>query len=448
MLSIVRNSYIGVGLENARVGNGGHGVEIENSSINLIGTTGWGNTIAYNALAGVAVIGDGSVQNTIVANSIFENGGLGIDLAADGVTLNDAGDPDLGPNNRANFPVLISAQGSTASTSITGTLSAVPSTLYRIDYFASPVADPSGHGEGRRHLSSFSARTDSSGLATLSTSLPVGAGAYITATATDLERNHTSEFSRAIASVAQSPNGVLRFAAAEANVTESQRTLTIAVVRENGTSGTVTVDYETVGVNATAGRDFLDASGRLTFAQGETTKTITLTIVDDADPEETESFLVRLLSTTGGAAIGSQQQMTIRILSDDGAPAVDLAAHFTAPPRLKPGDFLTFVANVTNQGSATLTEGTLLVSVRPDLVLSYPEGCAPLGRAYLCTLRQLAPGRTASFSFASVVGLPTGTAALHAIANTNFHAEPNRTNNESTVYVYVGAWQKRRSVRH
>lgn len=448
MLSVVRNSYIGVGLDNARVGNGMHGVEIENSSINLIGTTGWGNTIAYNAGAGVAVIGESSVENTIVANSIFDNGGLGIDLGADGVTLNDAGDSDLGPNQRANFPVLSSAQGSSVSTSITGTLSAVPSSLYRIDYFASPVADPSGHGEGRRYIGSFSARTDISGIATLSTSLPVGAGVYITATATDLARNHTSEFSRALASVAQSPNGVLRFAAAQANVTESQHAVTVTVLRESGTSGNVAVTYETVGLNATAGRDFVDERATLTFAPGETTKTITFTIVDDADAEETESFLVRLSSTSGGALIGTPQEMTVRIVNDDGTPVVDLAAHLAAPQRIDSGAVLGFTASVTNHGSATLTEGTLLVSVRPDPVVTYPEGCAPLGLAYLCTLRQLAPGQTASFVFASATGLRENT-ELHAIANTNVHNEPNRANNESTVSVRVGApLSRRRAVRH
>jgi hypothetical protein len=42
----------------------------------------------------------------IKGNSIFSNGGLGIDLSLDGVTLNDPGDPDTGPNNLQNYPVI------------------------------------------------------------------------------------------------------------------------------------------------------------------------------------------------------------------------------------------------------------------------------------------------------------------------------------------------------
>lgn len=424
------------------------------SASNLIGTTGWGNTIVHNARAGVAVVGEAAVENTIVANSIYENGGLGIDLGADGVTPNDTLDADTGPNRRINFPVLTSAQGSTLapSTSIAGTLSASPSSVYRIDYFASPQPDPSGHGEGRRYLSSFSARTNSSGVATLSTSLPVGAGAYITATATDLDRNDTSEFSPAIPSVANSPSGVLRFAAAEVGTGEAQASITVAVVRENGTSGTVTVDYETASLNATFGSDFIEARGRLTFAPGETSKTITVAIVDDAAAEENEAFLLRLVSTTGGAVIGTPSEMTLRILNDDGPPVVDLEAHFTAPAWIKPDQPLGFSANATNRGSLTVTGGTLLVSIHPLAVATYPEACSPYGDAYVCTITNLAPGATASFYFATVIPQPAGYTELRAVAHTTEHVEPNRANNERTARVYVGneplGAGKRRSVRH
>lgn len=445
----VVNNAIGIGADGERLGNGGHGVEIIDSRANRIGTTSRGNTIAFNALAGIAVIGGGSLKNEFALNSIYENGGLGIDLGADGVTPNDSGDADSGPNNRANFPVLASAVGSSVSTSIAGTLSALPSSVYRIDYFASPLADPSGYGEGRRHIGSFSARTNSSGVATLATSLPVGAGVWITATATDFDRYDTSEFSPAIGSVATTPNGVLRFATSEVSVAESQRTIDVVVTRENGTSGTVTVDYETVDLTATAGSDYVVARGRVTFAAGEAATNITLRIEDDTETEEPERFLVRLLSTTGGALIASPNEMSVRILSDDGTPAVDLVPHFTAPMRIDPGDILFFRANVTNRGSATLIDGTLLVSIRPDPVVTHSEECAPFGAAYRCRIGSLAPGATASFFFASVTGMDAGITELHASAEAVVPAEPDRSNNESTVQVVTGEAQpKRRSARH
>ncbi|MCL6267962.1 beta strand repeat-containing protein [Flagellimonas myxillae] len=74
------------------------------------------NLIYSNGGAGVVVIG--GTGNLISQNSIYANGtasaSLGIDLDAsatvgDGVTINDSGDGDSGPNNLLNFPIIESA---------------------------------------------------------------------------------------------------------------------------------------------------------------------------------------------------------------------------------------------------------------------------------------------------------------------------------------------------
>jgi hypothetical protein len=44
-----------------------------------------------------------TVRNTVSGNSIAWNGGLGIDVANNGVTPNDANDPDVGPNRFQKF---------------------------------------------------------------------------------------------------------------------------------------------------------------------------------------------------------------------------------------------------------------------------------------------------------------------------------------------------------
>ncbi|TDB26184.1 hypothetical protein ATCM_18945, partial [Stenotrophomonas sp. ATCM1_4] len=73
-----------------------------------------GNTITGNSRDGIAVIGAGAQNNAIYANtSISGNGGLGIDLLDNGVTPNDAGDVDTGPNGVQNFPVVTSISGNT-----------------------------------------------------------------------------------------------------------------------------------------------------------------------------------------------------------------------------------------------------------------------------------------------------------------------------------------------
>ena len=67
------------------------------------------NVIHSNAGAGIATTGSGT-GNLISQNSFYNNGiatsALGIDLAGDGVTINDSGDGDTGSNNLLNFPII------------------------------------------------------------------------------------------------------------------------------------------------------------------------------------------------------------------------------------------------------------------------------------------------------------------------------------------------------
>jgi hypothetical protein len=60
----------------------------------------------------------------------------------------------------------------------------------------------------------------------------------------------------------------------------------------------VTVSYSTADSSATAGSDYQAASGTLTFAPGETTKTITVLVNGDRLGESHESYSVRLTNAT------------------------------------------------------------------------------------------------------------------------------------------------------
>jgi hypothetical protein len=154
-----------------------------------------GNRIAFNSGPGVAVVS--SSQNSVHRNEIYGNGGLGIDLANNGVTPNDAGDTDSGPNGSQNFPVLTGADVSGGRLRITGTLNSAPGRSYYIEYFGSPEADLSGFGEGQYFLGSTATSVDENGYGDFGADLPYQNGVQsISVTATDTEGN-TSEFSAA-----------------------------------------------------------------------------------------------------------------------------------------------------------------------------------------------------------------------------------------------------------
>lgn len=139
---------------NTITNNFGAGVLL--ASTNLIQTNGnviTGNTITGNRGDGVNITGINAADNSVFANAnISGNNGLGIDLAANGVTPNDAGDIDTGPNGVQNFPVVTGVSGNTVNF-VLDTV-ANPSG-YRIDFYNNPGGvDPTGYGEGQVWLGS------------------------------------------------------------------------------------------------------------------------------------------------------------------------------------------------------------------------------------------------------------------------------------------------------
>ncbi len=131
-----------------------------------------GNVVTNSGGPGVVV--ETATGITITQNSIFGNGGLGIDLdnrgvdpngyaPAEGVTLNDLNDADTGPNNRQNFPVIQTALLSGGNLTVTGW--ARPGSI--IEFFLAAL-DGTGFGEGQTYLFTVTEGT-SDGDATSST---------------------------------------------------------------------------------------------------------------------------------------------------------------------------------------------------------------------------------------------------------------------------------------
>jgi len=110
---------------------------------------------------------------------------------------------------------------------------------------------------------------------------------------------------------------------ADASVSEGNsgsRDLTFTVTLSKPATGAVTVGYTTVNGTATAGQDYTAASGTITFAAGEISKTVVVSVAGDVTAEATETLTVTLSNPSGatiadGSAIGT-------ITNDDGTPAL------------------------------------------------------------------------------------------------------------------------------
>lgn len=200
----IQGNFIGTDLGGTlALGNAEHGIAIAGSNNTIGGTdAGTHNTIANNALDGISV--DGGTGNVLEGNILRANGGLGIDLDPEGVTANDSGDTDSGPNNLQNFPSLTSVTGGTTTT-VNGSFNSAANTNYRLEFFSNSVCDPSDNGEGQTYLGFTNVITDDSGNASFNTTLAAGTtnDQFVSATATDPNGN-TSEFSGCV-TVGQQP---------------------------------------------------------------------------------------------------------------------------------------------------------------------------------------------------------------------------------------------------
>ena len=115
---------------------------------------------------------------------------------------------------------------------------------------------------------------------------------------------------------------------ADASVTEGidkggLATFTVSLNR--ALSQQVTVNYATANRTATAPGDYTATSGTLTFAAGETSKTITVPVVDDTIDERNETFSVTLSNPTNAVLSTTATTATGTITDNDAAPTLSLA---------------------------------------------------------------------------------------------------------------------------
>jgi hypothetical protein len=98
-------------------------------------------------------------------------------------------------------------------------------------------------------------------------------------------------------------NQVLRYGAA------SQLAFTVSLASPS--AGTTTVSYATADGTAVAGRDYVAASGTLTFPPGLTSETVVVQTLDDGVADPTRFFSINLSNPTGGVITSGQGVGTI-----------------------------------------------------------------------------------------------------------------------------------------
>jgi hypothetical protein len=118
--------------------------------------------------------------------------------------------------------------------------------------------------------------------------------------------------------------GQLQFNSPTYSVNENGGSVTITVTRMAGNDGPVSVDYATSDETATAGQDYKTSSGTLNFANGQTSMTFAVPVLDDMLDEADETVALTLSNPTGGAILGMTSAATLTIIDNDPPPALSI----------------------------------------------------------------------------------------------------------------------------
>ena len=113
-------------------------------------------------------------------------------------------------------------------------------------------------------------------------------------------------------------------AISDASVLEDVGSINVTVSLSNVSSETISVDVDTLNGSAISGIDYTEYSNTLIFNPGETSKSVTLSILADTLDEFDESFNV-VISNPSNASIANESAK-VTIIDSDLAPAISLVA--------------------------------------------------------------------------------------------------------------------------
>ncbi len=214
--------------------------------------------------------------------------------------------------------------------------------------------------------------------------------------------------------------GTIQLSAATFTVGEGQGGVDINVTRTGGT-GSAVVDFTTSSGTASDRSDFTPVFRTLTFAPGETSKTVRILIIDDVSIESDETFTVSL-SGVVGSTLGAPSNAVVTITDNDSSPpsAITIFAVTSANNLLRfssatPGTIVGSVAITGLQSGETI----LGIDVRPATRQIFALGST--GRLY--TLNP----RTGVATFVSTLS----TAPSGASFGVDFNPVPDRLRSTS-----------------
>jgi hypothetical protein len=147
--------------------------------------------------------------------------------------------------------------------------------------------------------------------------------------------------------------GQLAFSNSQFSVNEDGTTVNaVTIIRTGGSDGAVGTTINLTNGTATAPGDYNNAAITLNFADGETSKTVNIPIVNDPVYEQNETINLTLTTPTGGATLGNQTTAILTVISDD-APQQGILAFSQPTYSINEDGTTTTQVTVTRTGGST-----------------------------------------------------------------------------------------------
>jgi uncharacterized repeat protein (TIGR01451 family) len=216
-------------------------------------------------------------------------------------------------------------------------------------------------------------------------------------------------------------------------VTEGSGTETPAAfaIRLSPVSGRdVGVSYVTANGTAAAPGDYSSSSGTVTFAAGETLKTVVAPVIGDSANEPDETFFLRLLSPLNAEVADSEGVCTI--INDDVAGAnLALTVSDMSDP-VEPGTAVRYRIDVTNAGPDAASGATVRDTLPAGTIYQGATGtgwtCTESGGVVTCTQFSLAVGAAAPI-YVNVTAPPSACSIRTCAVVLSSTADENVANN-------------------
>ena len=232
----------------------------------------------------------------------------------------------------------------------------------------------------------------------------------------------SSAGSTASSSSAAPTTAVLSLSATTYTVLEGQ-TLTVTVNRTGVTTSAVTVGYATSNATGLSGVDFVGASGTLSFAAGETTKTFTVTAVDNSTVDGNRTFGVVLVNPSTGTSL-DQSVASVTLADKQTSTFADGTVKFGSSNysvNVTAGKAVVTVSHVGGIGAASVAYSTTGGSALPGTDYSAVSGTltfAPGESIKTFTVPILAggtAGRVLNLSLSSPSGATLGDQSIASV---------------------------------